>query len=219
MFTGLIQACVEVRAFEPLEGGARLVLPAPTTDDDTGGPWEPKLGESIAVSGCCLTVATLVRPGTDEPWHDPAADLVFDLSQETLDRTWFGDLAPGRRVNVERSLRMGDRLGGHLVSGHVDGGGRVIAVEREGAGGWRFDFEVAPELARYLVDKGSVAIDGISLTVVEPANGRFSVAVIPVTFEHTSLGTAQPGQPINIEVDGVAKWIEKLLPAYADPQR
>ncbi|MEO0649662.1 MAG: riboflavin synthase [Planctomycetota bacterium] len=216
MFTGLIQACVEVRAFERLQGGARLVLPAPVTNEDTGGAWEPKLGESIAISGCCLTVARLVRPGTDEDWHDPGADLVFDLSQETLDRTWFGDLQPGRRVNLERSLRMGDRLGGHLVSGHVDGGGRVVAIEREGDGGWRFRFEVAPELARYFVDKGSVALDGISLTVVEPVERQFSVAVIPVTYEHTSLGTAEIGQPINIEVDGVAKWIERLLPAYAE---
>lgn len=215
MFTGLIQACVEVRAFEPLQGGARLVLPAPVTTDDTGGPWEPKLGESIAVSGCCLTVARLVRPGTDEDWHDPAADLVFDLSQETMDRTWFAGLEPGRRVNLERSLRMGDRLGGHLVSGHVDGGGRVVGIEREGDGGWRFRFEVAPGLERYLVDKGSVALDGISLTVVEPEGREFSVAVIPVTFEHTCLGAAEEGQAINVEVDGVAKWIEKLLPAYA----
>ncbi|QDU68871.1 riboflavin synthase [Engelhardtia mirabilis] len=214
MFTGLVQACLPVRAFEPLEGGARLILPAPVTTEDTGGPWRPAIGESIAVSGACLTVVELVRPGTREPWHDPAADLVFDLSQETLDRTWMGELSAGRRVNLERSLRMGDRLGGHMVSGHVDGRGTVRAIEREGDGGWRFTFEVEADYERYLIDKGSVALDGISLTVIEPQDGRFDVAVIPHTFAETSLGTAQVGQPVNVEVDGVAKWIERLLPAY-----
>jgi len=215
MFTGLVQACVAVRAYEPLEGGGRLILPAPVTTEDTGGPWEPHIGESIAISGVCLTVAELLRPGTKEPWHDPGADLAFILSQETLDRSWFGELIPGRQVNLERSLRMGDRLGGHMVSGHVDGSGSLRAIRNEGAGGSRLTFEVAPGLERYLIDKGSVAIDGISLTVVEPRERRFDVALIPHTLEHTSLGTAAIGQAINIEVDGVAKWVERLVGAYA----
>jgi riboflavin synthase len=215
MFTGLVEARVAVRSFEARAGGARLVLPAPETGADQGLVWEPRIGESIAVSGCCLTVAELLDPRTGEPWHHPRADLVFDLSRETLERTWFGGLAAGRWVNLERALRVGDRLGGHLVQGHVDAVGRVMGREAEGGGNWRFRFEVAAGFERYLVDKGSVTLDGISLTVVAPRGREFEVAVIPLTFEHTSLEHAAVGQAINVEVDALAKWIEKLLPAYA----
>jgi riboflavin synthase len=157
----------------------------------------------VAVSGVCLTVV-----------GEPAlgSDLIFDLSAETLERSWFGDLAPGRPVNLERSLRMGDRLGGHMVSGHVDGMGSIEAVEDSGDGGRLFRFRVPSELERYLIEKGSVTLDGISLTVVEPAGGHFAVAVIPETLEVTSLGSAVPGQRVNVEADLVGKWIEKLLP-------
>lgn len=203
MFTGIVEACVPVRGFSVAGSGARLVLPAPPLAD-----WEAHPGQSIAVSGVCLTVAALQDvPGSPRP------DLAFDLSRETLERTWFGALRPGRPVNLERALRLGDRLDGHMVSGHVDGIGRIAAIEDVGDGGREFTFEVAGDLARFLVDKGSVTLDGVSLTVVAPADGRFRVAVIPMTLEVTSLGRAEVGWPINVEADLVGKWIERLLPA------
>jgi riboflavin synthase len=170
------------------------------------------VGDSIAVSGCCLTVAP-ARPG------DPAGALAFDLSAETLDRTWFGAgdalPAPGRRVNVERSVRLADRLGGHLVSGHVDGGGTVVAVRDAGDGGRVLGFEVDPGLERYLIEKGSIALDGVSLTVVAPRGRRFEVAVIPLTLAVTSLGDAAVGRRVNVEADLIGKWVEKLLAPQA----
>jgi riboflavin synthase len=217
MFTGLIQACVPVRGWELAGAGARLRLPAP--DACSGAlletPFAPDPvapGESLAVSGCCLTVAGFADEAGRPSDAGPAADLVFDLSAETLERTWFGELVVGRLVNLERSLRMGDRLGGHLVSGHVDGRGRVTAIEESGDGGKLFRFEVDAGLERYLIEKGSVGLDGISLTVVEPKGRSFSVAVIPKTLELTSLGAAQVGQRLNVEVDAVGKWIERLFP-------
>lgn len=196
MFTGLVEARVPVLAFESRGTGARLVLPRPGPDFDSA------LGDSIAVSGACLTVAA----------YGGAGELCFDLSKETLDCTWFGELAPGRVVNLERSLRLGDRLGGHLVSGHVDGGAAVDYLEDSGDGGLRFGVEVDLGLERYLVEKGSVTLDGVSLTVVEPRGRRFWVALIPVTLEHTSLGSARVGQRLNVETDAVGKWIERLMP-------
>lgn len=196
MFTGLVEAQVPVLRFEPRGTGARLVLPRP------GPAFDSALGDSIAVSGACLTVAA----------HGGDGELCFDLSKETIDRTWFRELAPGRPVNLERSLRLGDRLGGHLVSGHVDGGAVVDYLEDSGDGGVRFGVEVDPGLERYLVEKGSVTLDGVSLTVVEPRGRRFWVALIPVTLAHTSLGAARVGQRLNVEADAVGKWIERLMP-------
>lgn len=207
MFTGIVEASVPVRSFSAAGSGARLVLPAPALED-----WEAHLGQSIAVSGVCLTVA-----GLEEVPGSPRPDLAFDLSRETLDRTWFGALRPGRPVNLERALRLGDRLDGHMVSGHVDGVGRIAAIADVGDGGREFTFEVAEELARFLVDKGSVTLDGISLTVVGPADGRFRVAVIPMTLAVTCLGAAEVGWPVNVEADLVGKWIERLLPGAARP--
>ena len=197
MFTGLVEARTRARSCEPRGGGARLVLEAPP------GGLEAAHGDSISVSGCCLTVA--------EPPAGPEADLVFDLSAETLACTWLGDIEPGRSVNLERALRMGDRLGGHLVSGHVDGLATIRSIEGDRGSGWTFRFEVGAGLERYLVDKGSVTLDGISLTVVEPRGREFSVAVIPVTFDETTLGLAEPGQRVNVEADLVGKWIERLV--------
>jgi len=211
VFTGLVEARVPVRAWEPRGTGGRLWLPAP--EPAAAGEWAVELGESIAVSGACLTVAAL-EPGPAARGGSGGAgrpDMAFDLSAETLDRTWFGELAPGRAVNLERSLRLGDRLGGHLVSGHVDGLGSIVAIEESGDGGRWFTFEVAEGLERYLVDKGSVTLDGISLTVVEPEGRRFRVAVIPVTLELTSLGAAEVGQRVHVEADLVGKWIETLV--------
>ena len=198
MFTGIVEACVPVLRFETRGEGARLVLPRPEPG------WEVQLGDSVSVSGCCLTVAEFLGD-----------ELAFDLSAETLERTWLGGLAAGfegRTVNLERALRMGDRLGGHLVSGHVDAVGEIVEIRDVGDGGRVFGFQLAGELDRYLIEKGSVTLDGISLTVVEPSAGRFGVAVIPVTLEVTTLGKAAVGDRVNVEVDLVGKWLEKLIP-------
>lgn len=200
MFSGLVEAAVAVEAWEPRGSGARLRLPAPELPPEAP-PWAPVRGESLAVSGCCLSVVEIAPSGAVE----------FDLSAETIERTWFGELEPGRVVNVERALRLGDRLGGHLVSGHVDGMGRIAAIEDSGDGGRLFAFEVEGGFERYLVEKGSVCVDGISLTVVRPEATRFEVAVIPETLERTSLGPASVGDRVHLEADMIGKWIEKLL--------
>ncbi len=137
--------------------------------------------------------------------------MVFDLSAETLDRTHFGQLRVGQELNVERAMLPTDRLSGHLVSGHVDGGGTLVGKRDSGDGGSVYTFEVDEGLERYLIEKGSVTLDGISLTVVEPLDRRFDVALIPVALEVTNLGRAEVGQRINVEVDLVGKWIEKLV--------
>ncbi|HED66606.1 MAG TPA: riboflavin synthase [Planctomycetes bacterium] len=200
MFTGLIEARVPIRSLEPQGEGARLSLPAPELAP--GHPaWEPTLGESIAISGCCLTV---IEIGEDR-------SVAFDLSRETLDLTWFGDAVPGDLVNLERSVRLADRLGGHLVSGHVDGVGRLVEIQDPGDGGRVYTFEVPEDFARYLVPKGSVSIEGISLTVVEPEGCRFSVALIPETLQRTNLGVARPGARLHLEADQIGKWVERLL--------
>jgi riboflavin synthase len=198
VFTGLVEACVPVRSCERRAEGARLVLPLPGPD------WRPRHGESIAVSGCCLTV---VGGGNSA--------LEFDLSAETLARTCFGEFEPGRVVNLERALKLDDRLGGHLVSGHVDGVGRITAIEDSHDGGVRMGFEVPAGFERYLIEKGSVTIDGISLTVVEPRGQRFDVALISETLAKTNLGSARVGQRVNLEADLVGKWIERLVSPHA----
>ena len=217
MFTGLVEARVPALALVPRGGGARLTLSAPVLPPDLPA-WQPRLGESLSVSGCCLTVSTLDDDGT----------LGFDLSAETLARTWFSDLAdraPGRTVNLERAVRLADRLGGHLVSGHVDGLATITSIEdvdpepgepstpgdEEGLGGRLFTFEVPAAFERYLIDKGSVAVDGISLTVVAPRGRLFDVAIIPETLRRTSLGTADVGQRVHLEADQIGKWVERLL--------
>ena len=208
MFTGLVEGTARVLVFERRSAGARLLLEAPVLPPGAP-PWDPAGGESIAVSGCCLTVAE--RPG--------AGRTAYDLSAETLSRTWFAELAQmearpeaGRsRVNVERSLRLGDRLGGHLVSGHVDGRGRIVAVEDARDGGRRVAFEVEPGFERFLVDKGSVTVDGVSLTVVAPRGRRFEVALVPETLRRTTLGQAASEDRVHLEADMLGKWIERLL--------
>jgi riboflavin synthase len=154
------------------------------------------------VSGACLTVA-----------EAPGEDLAFDLSAETLARTWLGALEAGGEVNLERAMRLSDRLDGHLVSGHVDGRGRISDVRDAGDGGRTVAIEVEPGFERYLVDKGSVAVDGVSLTVVSPRGRTFDVALIPVTLEKTTLGRAEPGRAVNLEADAIGKWVERLLRA------
>jgi riboflavin synthase len=157
-------------------------------------------GSSISVSGCCLT-ATAVSDGT----------FTSELTEETLRRTSFGGrMQPGRLVNLERPLRADGRFDGHIVQGHVDGVGRITSIVRTGAAAELW-VEPPPALARYLVEKGSVALDGISLTVASLELGRFSVALIPLTLQLTNLGQAAPGDPVNLEVDVIAKYVERLL--------
>ncbi len=189
MFTGIVQAVVKVKGFE----GGRLTLEAPSFIDE---PWA--IGESVAVSGCCLTLV------------DQEGGLAFDLSPETLARTSLGALRTGSAVNLERAMRPSDRFGGHIVQGHVDGIGRVVSVRPEGES-WVFRF--ACEGSRYLIDKGSVTIDGVSLTVVRPEGGEFDVWVIPHTYAHTSLHQRAAGDPVNLEYDVLAKYVERLLAA------
>ena len=155
MFTGLVEACAAVRRVEPRGEGIRLWVAAP-------GPWngEVQAGSSLAVSGACLTLVEARAP--DESPRESALDLGFDVSSETLARTWFAELAPDRKVNLERAVRLGDRLDGHLVAGHVDGLARIAAIEDTRDGGRLFRFEVVPALERYLVDKGSVTLEDLS---------------------------------------------------------
>lgn len=198
MFTGIVEASVEVQRVERDGTGARLILPPP----GGVGDWSVQVGQSIAVSGACLTVAEVLEGGR----------MAFDLSAETLERTWFDGLTEGASVNLERAMRLGDRLDGHLVAGHVDGLARVVGIQDVGDGGRELSFEVDPGLDRYLVDKGSLTLDGVSLTVCGPSGCTFRVALIPVTLKLTTLGCAAPGQRVNVEADLIGKWIERLTP-------
>ena len=156
------------------------------------------LGESVAVNGVCLTVV------------DFAGGLGFDVSEETYDRSALGGLVTGSRVNLERAMRPMDRFGGHIVQGHVDQVGTVVSV-KELEGSWVFRFDVGAAGDKYLIDKGSVTVNGVSLTVIHPDGGHFDVAVIPHTFEVTTLGELKPEDAVNIEFDVLAKHVEKLL--------
>jgi riboflavin synthase len=184
MFTGIVEELGTVRSRE----GGRFVFEATVVTADA------ELGASIAVNGCCLTVVD-----SGEGWW--AADAV----EETLSRTNLGDLAPGDVVNLERPVQVGDRLGGHIVQGHVDAVGEVVSPAPE------LQVRMPEELARYVVEKGSITVDGCSLTVVKPLDDGFTVAVIPHTAEVTTLGRKGPGDRVNLEVDMVAKYVEKLL--------
>jgi len=183
-----------VRSITPNEGGARLVVDARTVIEDA------RLGDSIAVNGCCLTV---VERG-DGWW---AADAVV----ETLDRTALGALERDEPVNVERPVRLSDHLGGHLVQGHVDAVGRVAARAPLGDGSTHFTFAAPADVLRYVVEKGSVAVDGISLTVASLGDESFDVAVIPHTLAVTTLGHKARDAAVNLEADLIAKYVERLL--------
>ena len=191
MFTGIVETLAEVVAVQPEPPGSRLIVAAP------GIAAEAKLGESIAVNGCCLTVV-----GCD------AERLEFQAGPETLSRTNLGELQPGGLVNLERSLRLEDRLGGHLVTGHIDGTGTVD--ERLDEGDWStFWFRVLRPMARQMAAKGSVAVDGVSLTLVAVETERFSVQLIPHTLQATTLGRRHAGDRVNIETDLLAKYVER----------
>ncbi|NIP86134.1 MAG: riboflavin synthase [Planctomycetales bacterium] len=193
MFTGLVQALAEVVAVTIEGAGRRLVIRDPATAADA------PCGASIAVNGCCLTVVEVAGP-----------QLTFEAGPETLARTNLGQLAVGSRVNLEASLRAGDPLGGHFVTGHIDGVGTLQA--RQDQGEWSmFTFAVPPNLTRYMVSKGSVAVDGVSLTLVDVSEESFSVQLIPHTLAVTTLGQLAIGDPVNIETDLLAKYAAKAV--------
>lgn len=193
MFTGIIQGLGTLVDKRTAGGGMIFVLQA---DFDLTDPEE---GESIAVNGACLT-ARDIRGNR----------FCVDVSPESLSRTGLGRLQVGSRVNLERALRLSDRLGGHLVSGHVDAQGRV--EERRSTGDFTlFTFSLDPGLTRYIIEKGSIAIDGVSLTVNSCERGRFAVSIIPHTLQVTMLGRLKPGDLVNIEVDMIGKYVEKML--------
>jgi riboflavin synthase len=195
MFTGIVEGTGTVAALAAAADGSGARL-------EVAAPWlagELRLGESVAVNGCCVTVAEPTSGGF-------AADLVA----ETLRRTALGGLAAGARVNLERPMTLGGRLGGHLVQGHVDGVARVL--DRAPVGdGEEVRVELPPDLERYVAEKGSIAVDGVSLTVAGVGPGWFAVALVPHTLEVTTLGDRRPGDPVQLEVDVVAKYVERLV--------
>jgi len=196
MFTGIVQAIGTVARIEQRGGDTRLRI-----ESSALGFGDVAIGDSICVAGVCLTAVEL---------DDQA--FAADVSLETLACTTLGALQSGNCVNLEKSLRLADRLGGHLVSGHVDGVGKVLAVEAD-ARSQRWSFEVPPALARYIAAKGSVCIDGVSLTVNEVAGNRFGVNLIPHTIEVTTFHDRRVGAAVNIEVDLIARYVERLRSA------
>lgn len=196
MFTGIIEEIGTIEAVHSASGGARLKVRAAKVMGDM------KEGDSISVDGVCLTAVELRKDG-----------FSADVSPETLKRSTLGGLASGSPVNLERALTPGSRIGGHIVQGHVDTTGEIESIDQAGAGNWWLTVRPYEELDRYLVEKGSVAVDGISLTIAAVEVGRFSIAIIPHTFEQTALKFKRPGDPVNIEADILAKHVEKLLQA------
>jgi len=200
VFTGIIEELGVVEGIDDQGDAVRLTVRGPHVLADAAP------GDSIAVDGCCLTVARR----EDETF-------TADVMRETLDRTSLGALAPGARVNLERSVTATTRLGGHIVQGHVDGVGALVA--RTASEHWEVvEVSVPAGLARYLVDKGSVTVDGVSLTVVAAGDRTFTVSLIPETLARTTLGHKQPGDPVNLEVDVIAKYVERLLLPHPDPK-
>jgi riboflavin synthase len=199
MFTGIVEELGEVVLIEDLGDAARLTVRGAQVTSDVSG------GDSIAVNGVCLTVTSAA-----------GEEFTADVMRETLTRSSLGALAPGAPVNLERSVRLADRLGGHLVQGHVDGVGELVS--RTSAEHWDVVRIALPRgLARYVVEKGSIAVDGISLTVSALASDWFEVSLIPETLKRTTLGHKQPGETVNLEVDVIAKYVEKLTAGITGP--
>ncbi|UQX00206.1 riboflavin synthase [Streptomyces sp. RerS4] len=199
MFTGIVEELGEVTAVEQLAEASRFRLRGPVVTEGA------KHGDSIAVNGVCLTVVETAD-----------GEFTADVMQETLDRSSLGALTEGSRVNLERPMALGGRLGGHLVQGHVDGTGEILS--RTPSEHWEIVRIALPEnLARYVVEKGSITVDGVSLTVVEAAADWFSVSLIPTTLALTTLGFKTSGDPVNLEVDVLAKYVERLLAAGVNP--
>ena len=197
MFSGIIEAIGTIRSLRKDAGGARVAVEAPGVLDDA------RLGDSIALDGVCVTVV-----GFDEKTFEA------DLSAETLRRTNLGELTVGGECNLERAMSLGARLGGHLVSGHVDGVGRIRSRKSEGDSVW-LTYEAPVEVTRYVVYKGSIAVDGVSLTVASREDDTFSVAIIPHTSEQTTLTRKKDGAAVNLEADLIGKYVEKLLAPHA----
>jgi riboflavin synthase len=195
MFTGIVEETGEVLAVEEDEGGRRLRVG--TTFEDL------QAGQSISVSGACLTVEE----------HGDGWFSLF-LAAETVDRTYLGDLEAGETVNLERTLPADGRLDGHFVQGHVDATSEVVRVERVGED-WRYTFSLPADRAQYVVEKGSIAVDGISLTVAACGGETFEVAIIPETYDLTTLSEKEVGDPVHVEIDVVAKYVESLVEADA----
>jgi riboflavin synthase len=193
VFTGIVREVGRVVSAEGGESGRTLVVEAPATASSTA------VGDSVAIGGVCLTAESV-----------DGGRIRFHAVTETLRRTSLGRLAEGGEVNVEPALRAGEPLGGHVVQGHVDGLGRISSVEAEGEG-LRVVVEAPPELLRYFVEKGSITVDGVSLTVAELLEDAFAVALVPHTLSATTLRDLAPGQTVNLEVDVLAKYVERLL--------
>ena len=199
MFTGIVQDVGRVQVLEPRGGDVQMVI-----EFDRMDPSGIRIGDSICVQGCCLTATELLGRA-----------FAADVSRETLNLTTLGDLRPGTSVNLEPSLKAGDALGGHLVSGHVDGVAMIKSISGD-ARSQRITISVPSELARYIARKGSVAVDGVSLTVNEVEGNTFGVNIIPHTQTVTTLGKLRVGSRVNLEIDQVARYVERLLGASAD---
>jgi len=193
MFTGIVEELGSVRSVEVRGENARIIIHANLVTADS------KSGESISVNGVCLTALDITGDS-----------FAADVSRETLDRSTLGSLKPGTRVNLERAVTPTTRLGGHIVQGHVDARGKFLAVEDLGES-WTVRIEYPREIGRYLVFKGSIAVEGISLTIAGLTDQYFEVAIIPKTWEVTNLSQLQPGDAVNLEVDVIAKYVERLL--------
>jgi riboflavin synthase len=196
MFTGLVQDIGSIESVEGDADGARLRIATKLAG-------QIRLGDSIAVNGVCLTAT-----------EADASGFITEAMNQTLEVTVIGALEAGARVNLELATRADERLGGHIVQGHADGSGRVLEVAEDGFAR-RVRVEIPPELLRYVVDKGSVALNGVSLTVATLGDTWVEVSLIPETLERTNLGDAAPGDPLNVEVDVLAKYVERLLPTLA----
>jgi riboflavin synthase len=194
MFTGIISDLGTVAARD----GGRFAIRCGYTAESVA------LGASIACDGACLTAVEIATEAGG------GSTFTVDVSNETLARTTLDEWQPGRRVNLERALRAGEELGGHLVAGHVDGVGRIVDMRDDGSSR-RFTVEAPAELARYIASKGSVALDGISLTVNEVAGRRFGINIVPHTLTHTTLGARKPGDRVNLEVDLIARYVARLV--------
>lgn len=193
MFTGLIEEIGTVEELVPLGDAVRIAVRAPKVAQDAAA------GDSIAVDGVCLTVV-----------DNASGTFTADVMRETLDRSRLGSYAPGSRVNLERALAAGQRMGGHIVQGHVDGVAEVVS--RTASEHWEVvRFTLPRQLNRYVVEKGSIAVNGTSLTVSAVSEGYFEVSLIPTTLSETTAGALQPGDPVNLEVDVVAKYVEKMV--------
>ncbi|HKV34278.1 MAG TPA: riboflavin synthase [Pyrinomonadaceae bacterium] len=193
MFTGIIEELGNVRGIEERGENARIIIDAKVVTEGTNH------GDSIAVNGVCLTALDI---------HDDS--FAADVSRETLSRSTLGSLKPGAPVNLERAVTPATRLGGHMVQGHVDARGQFVSVVSHGES-WTVRIAYPPEIARYLVFKGSVAVEGISLTIANMAEDYFEIAIIPKTWEVTNLSHLKPGDSVNLEVDVIGKYVERLL--------